>query len=413
MALRIAWIGGVPGLRETGGAPGVATDVMSGLAARGHRIDCFIPGSGRALPERLVEDARITFVWGTARWRRNRWYNRSRIITALTSMLVRSLGSVRLRRELLRRHEAEPYDVLYQFNNIEALSAPARLRRVVPLVIHPGTHAAGELRWLLRERGLAIRCRPLHEFALALLTLGARTVAQRRWISRADLLICMSSVFRDHICRDYGFPPEKTVVIAHPLRLERFATLDAARAPTGTVLVLGRIAARKGIEDVLEVARQLSEREAGVRLRIVGGPGSWSDYTRLLDDPPDAAEYAGRVDAAHVADEFARADVLLQASKYEPFGLTVGEALAAGVPVVATTEVGAVEGVERAVASAVGPGDVSAMADAIEAMLMRLSTEPQALRENARAEAQRLFDPAQVCGRISTALLELSARCGA
>jgi glycosyltransferase involved in cell wall biosynthesis len=410
MALRIAWIGGVPGLRETGGVPGVATDLMHGLAALGHRIDCFIPGSGRELPERLTADERITFVWGTARWRRNRWYNRSRIVTALTAMLSRSAASLRLRREVVRRHRAEPYDVIYQFSSIESLSAPARLRRDVPLVVHPETHAAGELRWLLREWRLGVRCQPLHEYALALLTVAVRTLVQRRRIARADLLICISSVFRDHMLRDYRFPRDRTVVIPNPVRLDRFAALDGARAITGTVLVLGRIAARKGIEDVLAVARLLAERRAGARVRIVGGPGSWSDYTALLEHLPDTTEYAGRVDAARVPDELARADVLVQASKYEPFGLTVGEALAAGVPVVATTEVGAIEHVSRSVAAVVGPGAPPAIADAIEKVRARLVEQPQSLRAAARAEAWRLFDPASVCAQISTALLELSAR---
>ena len=82
--------------------------------------------------------------------------------------------------------------------------------------------------------------------------------------------------------RDYRYPLDRTVVIPNPVRLERFAALDAARATTGTVLVLGRIAARKGIEDVVAVARLLGERQSGARVRIVGGPGSWSDYTALL-----------------------------------------------------------------------------------------------------------------------------------
>jgi glycosyltransferase involved in cell wall biosynthesis len=410
MPLRIAWIGGVPGVRETGGVPGVATELVHGLAALGHRVDCFIPGSGRELPERLLSDPRITFVWGTAGWRRNRWYNRRRIVAALTVMLSRSTASIRLRREVLRRHRAEPYDVIYQFSSIESLSAPARLRRSVPLVVHPETHAAGELSWMLRERRIGKSCQPLHEYALALLTLGFRAFVQKRRIGRADMLICISSVFRDHMVRDYRFPLERTVVIPNPVRLERFTALATGRATSGTVLVLGRVAARKGIEDVVSVARLLRERHAAARLRIVGGPGSWSDYTSLLEHLPETAEYAGRVGAAQVPDELARADVLLQASKYEPFGLTVGEALAAGVPVVATTEVGAIEGVERSVSIVVDPGDVPAMADAIEQTLGRLRAEPASLRAAARAQAQLLFDPARVCAQISTALLELSAR---
>jgi glycosyltransferase involved in cell wall biosynthesis len=410
MALRIAWIGGVPGLRETGGVPGVATDLLHGLAALGHRIDCFIPGSGRDLPERLLADERITFVWGTAKWRRNRWYNRSRTLAALTVMLSRSAASLRLRREVLRRHADEPYDVIYQFSNIESLSAPARLRRAVPLVVHPETHAAGELGWLLRERRLAMSSQPPHEYALALVTLGVRASVQRRRLRRADLLVCISSVFRDHMLRDYGFPLERTVVIPNPVRLERFAGLGDGRTTTGTVLVLGRVAARKGIDDVVSVARLLRERQSGARVRIVGGPGSWSDYTALLEDLDDPSQYAGRVDATQVRDELARADVLLQASKYEPFGLTVGEALAAGVPVVATTEVGAIEGVDDSVAAVVEPSAVAAMADAIEEMIARLHADPESLRAAARAQAERLFDPARVCTQISTALLELKAR---
>jgi len=42
--------------------------------------------------------------------------------------------------------------------------------------------------------------------------------------------------------------------------------------------------------------------------------------------------------------ELKRSDMLILASKSEPFGLTVAEALAAGVPVIATSEVGATEG---------------------------------------------------------------------
>jgi glycosyltransferase involved in cell wall biosynthesis len=100
----------------------------------------------------------------------------------------------------------------------------------------------------------------------------------------------------------------------------------------------------------------------------------------------------------------ARSDLLLQASKYEPFGLTVGEALAAGVPVVATTEVGAIEGVDGSVLSAVRPGDVGGMVAAIAAMLDRLRARPGELRTKARAEAERLFAPDLVCEQISAAL---------
>jgi glycosyltransferase involved in cell wall biosynthesis len=197
-------------------------------------------------------------------------------------------------------------------------------------------------------------------------------------------------------------------VVPNPVRLERFADADKAVGRPPTVLVLGRISVRKGIEDVVAVARALLDRKVDVRLRVVGGPSLWSDYTKLLENlPGENAEYAGHVSASQVPAELARSDILLQASKYEPFALTVSEALAAGVPVVATTEVGAVEGVDSSVAARVAPGDVGAMASAITAMLERVKRSPAETRSLARAEAERLFSPELVCEQISNALERL------
>jgi len=199
-------------------------------------------------------------------------------------------------------------------------------------------------------------------------------------------------------------------VVPNPVRIERFHASERPPAQPPVVLVLGRVVARKGIETVVEVARLLHQRGEAVRIRVVGGPSLWSDYTPLLEDLPSAnSEYAGRMEASQVAAELAGSDVLLQASRYEPFALTVAEALAAGVPVVATSEVGAIEGVDRSVAAEVAPGDAEAMARAIVAVLERLRADPAATRSLARAEAERLFAAEVVCERVSAALQRLLA----
>jgi glycosyltransferase involved in cell wall biosynthesis len=198
-------------------------------------------------------------------------------------------------------------------------------------------------------------------------------------------------------------------VIPNPVRLERFTNPEArGLAKPPTVLVLGRIAVRKGVEDVVAVARTLLARGVNVRLRIVGGASQWSDYRKLLEDlPSENAVYAGPVPASRIPAELAHSDILLQPSKYEPFGLTVAEALAAGLPVVASSEVGAIEGVDRSVVAEFAPGDVAGMATAITTMLDRLETSPSEMRSLARAEAERLFAPEVVCGRISRTLEQL------
>jgi glycosyltransferase involved in cell wall biosynthesis len=407
-SLRIAWIGAGPGLEETGGVAGVATELLHGLAELGHRIDCFLPRSVRTLPPRLEQAEEITFIWGTSDWRWNRWYSRSPMTAFVSGLISRSVASLRLRREIARRHASEPFDVIYQFSNIETLAMPASLRRSVPLVIHPETHVAGELRSLIAERRLSLRCQPAYMFAALVVIMSIRAALQRVRIRRARLLVCISAVFRDHLVRDYGFPVDSTVVIPNPVSLERFAGLDLQPRRPPTVLVLGRVSLRKGIEDVVAVAGELLERRSDARVRVVGGPSLWSDYTKLLEDlPAENAEYAGALAASEIPTELAHSGVLLQASRYEPFALTVAEALAAGVPVVGTSEVGAIADVDRRVAVEVQPGDVEGMTAAVERLLEEVRAQPQQMRALARAEAERLFAPDVVCRKISLALEQL------
>ncbi|HWX96125.1 MAG TPA: glycosyltransferase family 4 protein [Solirubrobacteraceae bacterium] len=404
--LRIAWLG--PGPGEDGGVSGVVTDLLAGLVKQGHRIDCFLPGKKRALSPRLTDEANLTFIWGTSTWKWDRWYSRAKVAAFASGLVARALAAVRLRQEISRRHRSEPYDLVYQFSTIENLAVPARVARTVPLVIHPETHIAGELRFLLAERRLSRRCQPRHVFALVAAIMFVRMLAQRVRIRRASLLICISGVFRDHIVADYGFPRSDTVVIPNPVRVDRFPAVRKSMGDPPTVLVLGRIAARKGVEDVVGVAQLLRRRGAAVRFRVVGGPSLWSDYTKLLEDlPSENAEYVGSRPASEIPAELAGSDLLLQASKYEPFALTVGEALAAGVPVIGTTEVGAIESVDRTVAAAVAPGDVEAMASEIVRMLDRVRENPAQMSALARAEAERLFAPEIVCEQISAALQRL------
>ncbi len=285
---------------------------------------------------------------------------------------------------------------------------PFSFAGTVPIVMRPDTHIAGELRCLIAERHLAIRCQPRHTYGLVIVIMAIRALVQRARIRRAALLICISSVFRDHLVHDYGFPLKATVVVPNPVRLERFGSNGSELGEPPTVLVLGRISARKGVEDVVALARTLLARDVDVRFRVIGGPSLWSDYTKLLRDlPSENAEYVPRLPPSQIPAELARSDILLQPSKYEPFGCTVAEALAAGVPVVATSEVGAVEGVDPSVLTTVAPGDVEGMASAITAMIAALRSDPVKIRTGARAEAVRLFAPELVCEQISTALERL------
>jgi glycosyltransferase involved in cell wall biosynthesis len=384
------------------------TDLLDGLARRGHEIDCFFPAVAREVPPRLLEHESLAFIWGTSEWHWNRWYSRTRIAAFASGLLSRAIASIRLRREIIARHQQKPYDLIYQNQAIESLGVPSRLTRSVPLVIRPDTHIAGELRWLIKERRLAFRCQPRYIFFIVAAIMSFRTLVQRIKIRRASLLICISTVFRDHMVHDYRFPVEKTLVTTNPLRLDQFTSTGRPLSDPPMILVPTRVSLRKGLEDVVVLARILRDRGVDVRIRIVGGPSTWSDYTKLLDDlPPENAEYGGTILYSDMPAEFERSDIVLLASKYDPCPMSVLEALATGVPVIATSEVGSIEGVDRSVAAEVDPGDVEGMATAITTMLERLRSRPAETRALARAEADRRFAPDVVCEQISDALEEL------
>jgi len=404
--LRIAWLGSAP--LDTGGAPGVVTELLDGLTKLGHEIDCFFPGSGQYLAERFADRENPKFIWGQGGWKWDRWYSRTKVTSFASGLLARAVGSIRMRREIVRRHQIKPYDLIYQNQTIESLGVPASLTRSIPLVMRPDSHQAGELRWFIKERRLAFRCQPHYTFFVVAAIMSFRALVQCVRIRRVSLLICISSVFRDHMVHDYRFPLEKTVVITNPVRLDRFVPSQRPLREPPRVLVPTRLSSRKGLEDVVELAKTLLERDADVKIRIVGGPSGWSDYTKLLEDmPAENTEYGGRIPPPEMAAELEQNDIVLLASKYDPCPMSVIEGLTAGLPVVGTSEVGSVEGVDRTVAAEVPMGDVPAMATAVTEMLERLRLDPTRTRALARAEAERRFAPEVVCAQISDALQRL------
>ena len=140
--------------------PGIATDLLHGLAALGHRIDCFFPARRFELPARVSDVTEPDVRLGQEPLAVGPLVQPHEADRVPQLAARARVASLRLRRELVRRHGREPYDVFYQFSNVENLAVPRRLRRGVPLVVHPGQSSADALRFLLRERSLSFQGRP-------------------------------------------------------------------------------------------------------------------------------------------------------------------------------------------------------------------------------------------------------------
>jgi glycosyltransferase involved in cell wall biosynthesis len=179
---------------------------------------------------------------------------------------------------------------------------------------------------------------------------------QRRLAEQADAVIVPSAFARERL-RALGAPLDWARV--HVLPPPVHAAASASRAPAGGyALVVSRLAPEKGVDVAIDACRA-----AGISLVVAGdGPERAALQARAGDTD---VRFAGHVDDTELAALRAGAAVALVPSRSaETFGLAAAEAMAAGVPVVAS-RVGALpELVEEH--GLVPAGDARALAHAIE-----------------------------------------------
>jgi glycogen synthase len=185
---------------------------------------------------------------------------------------------------------------------------------------------------------------------------------------RADAVIVLTQRLADLLVAG-GLDPNRVHVIPSGVDLRRFAHRlpdPAPDLPRPRVLFVGRLAAQKGVATLLD-AVPLLRGEATV---VVVGDGP---RRRALERQagrlgPDRVSFRGFVVHTEVPAWLAAADVLVLPSIYEELGSVLLEAMAAGLPVVAS----AVGGIPDALGDAgrlVPPRDPAALAAAVNEVL--------------------------------------------
>lgn len=188
-------------------------------------------------------------------------------------------------------------------------------------------------------------------------------------LRRADRVIVQSGVERD-LLRDLNVPPDRLVEIPSGISLDEFAEerMRPSRADV-RLLTVGRIdLEQKGLGTLIEAMALLS-RETRFQAEIVGD--DWGGYAPMLA----LARRLGVAGQVHFRLSLPRtevlralrdADVFVLPSEFESFPRVVLEAMASGLPVVASRVGGVAEMVEPSGAGiTVPPGDPAALADAI------------------------------------------------
>jgi len=226
----------------------------------------------------------------------------------------------------------------YRGIGIAAVLAGRRIRR--PVILQAAT--AGVLASAAEHDASGV---PAESALVRLIKAPARAVYRR-----ADEYVCIGrDIERETL--NAGIPRERVHYVPHGVDLQRFrpATADERSqirqaegwpSDRSIVLFVGRLSTEKGVLDLLDAWRMLDDRRAWL---VLVGPD-------MPAHPWDAGAKARAFIEAHQLEDRVRlygpstdtarlyraADVFVQPSHFESFGISVIEAMASGVPVIAS-----------------------------------------------------------------------------
>ena len=214
----------------------------------------------------------------------------------------------------------------------------------------------------------------------------------RRFAGRlAGLLhgrIAVSGAARHFISRYF---PGDYAIIPNGVDLELYASaepFEELRDGTLNILFVGRFEERKGLIHLLKAYHRLRKRKVDARLLVIGTGSKAREYRRFIGlRGIRDVEFLGRVSDHDKARYFASADIFCAPNTgQESFGIVLLEAMAAGVPIVASDIHGFKNVVQRNVqALLVEPKNHRALAAALYA----LARDPELRHEMGEAGRAR------------------------
>jgi glycosyltransferase involved in cell wall biosynthesis len=210
-----------------------------------------------------------------------------------------------------------------------------------------------------------------------------------------DRLVCCSHYVQAGVVRHFGVPAPETTVIYNACAVGELAerSAQARRARTARGFVVGMVARLEQHKDqptLIRAARRLADRGAACRVQLVGEGSRRGELEQLIA----AERLGGAVELLgmrrDIPELLGQIDLFVfSTTPSEGLGIALIEAMAAGVPVVAS-DVGAcrevLDGGELGLL--VPPGNPAALADAIE----RVRSEPEAAAARARRAQRKAFD---------------------
>ena len=183
------------------------------------------------------------------------------------------------------------------------------------------------------------------------------------WLEETALILACSRFVAEAIRRRYPAVAARCHELYNGVD-ERFLNVTADPAGSRTVLFVGRLCPEKGVHVLLSAMQQLSRTEPRASLSLVGpldlspkdfvdphgrdpifnglaryysNPGAYEELIRRQVNGLSHASLHGRVANSQLGSHYGRAGIFVFPSLWhEPFGIPVIEAMAAGLPIVAT-----------------------------------------------------------------------------
>lgn len=210
--------------------------------------------------------------------------------------------------------------------------------------------------------------------------------SERAALECTDAVIVTSTPTRDLLIADFGVPADLIHVAIPGTDEAPFARGSGQNAPV--IFGAGSLTPRKAWNVLIEALAPLKDQ--AWTLKIAGdGP----ERTRLQSlvaslGLADRVSFLGEIDDTTLADCYDRADLFILPSLYEGFGMVLTEAMARGLPCIATDGVVATRHLPEGAVKIVAANDSAQMSQAI-AVLLHVG-ERKALAARARDAAPLL-----------------------